>query len=266
MSASLNVPGVLYAINDSGNSPHLFALNEQGQVLAKWDIAAQNRDWEDMARINYAGNNYLVIGDTGDNLRLNRCAVLHFLSEPAMPVQQTELSPSNSIKICFDDGPRNIEAFAIVDNTLYMLSKEPVTAAGRNPSGVYRVNLPEGVPIGSDNEELLAERVGEMQLRRASLEVTLAAALAGVDLSHPTSMEFDPAGNQVFILTYREVLRITKNRDQSWDEAFSEPAERVRSHSLRQAEALTVSPGRAVWFTSENVKAPLWAIPLTPPL
>ena len=40
MSASLNIPGVLYAINDSGNSPHLFALNEQGQVLAKWDIAA----------------------------------------------------------------------------------------------------------------------------------------------------------------------------------------------------------------------------------
>ena len=272
INASLNYPGVLYVINDSGNAARLYAIDEQGQSLATWDIAARNRDWEDLARISYAGENYLIIGDTGNNLLIDRCAILHFILEPSMPVASASasasarLSPSNSVDICFDDGPHNIEAFAVSDDTLYMLSKEPVSAAGRNPSKVYRIDLPDGLPIDTNITRLMAEHIAEMPLRNIGFEGLMAAAMAGIDLTHPTSMEFDPASNSAYILTYREVLRVTRDRDQNWADAFGKPAERVLSHRLSQAEALTVAPGRAVWFTSENGKAPLWAIPLALPL
>ena len=266
ISASLNFPGVLYAINDSGNAPRLYAMDEQGQSLATWDISVRNRDWEDLARLSYAGENYLVIGDTGNNFLRERCATLHFILEPSMLVASAELSPSNSVDICFDDGPHNIEAFAITDGKLYMLSKEPVSAAGRIPSNIYRINLPDGVPIDTNISQLTAEHIGKMPLRSIGVEGLMAAAVAGVDLTHPTSMEFDPASNSAYILTYREVLRVKRNSNQSWADALGKPAERVLSHRLSQAEALTVAPGRAVWFTSEKGKAPLWAIPLALPL
>ena len=266
ISASLTFPGVLYAINDSGNAPRLYAMDEQGQSLATWVVAVRNRDWEDLARISYAGENYLVIGDTGNNLLRDRCATLHFILEPSMPAASAELSPSNSVDICFDDGPHNIEAFAIIDRRLYMLSKEPVSTAGRNPSNVYLINLPDGVPIDTNITRLMAEHIAEMPLRNIGVEGLMAAAMAGVDLTHPTSMEFDPLTDSAYILTYREVLRVKRNPNQSWADAFGKPAERVLSHRLSQAEALTVAPGRAIWFTSEKGKAPLWAIPLALPL
>ena len=266
ISASLTLPGVLYVINDSGNAPRLYAIDEQGQSLATWDIAVRNRDWEDLARISYAGENYLVIGDTGNNLLRDRCATLHFILEPSMPVTSAELSPSNSVDVCFDDGPHNIEAIAITDGRLYMLSKEPVSSAGRNPSNVYRISLPDGVPIDRNITQLMAEHIGELPLRSIGVEGLMAAAVVGVDLTHPTSMEFDTASNSAYILTYREVLRVKRDTGQSWADAFGLPAERVLSHRLSQAEALTVAPGQAVWFTSEKGKAPLWAIPLALPL
>jgi len=266
MSASISVPGALFVINDSANSPTLYALNEQGQLLASWPIVAENRDWEDMARFSIADRNYLLVGDTGDNLQLRNCSVLHFVHEPSLIDDTAKLQPATSLNICYSDGPRNVEAFTVIDDDLYLLSKEAPSGSSRNPSGIYRVNLPSDAQQLYNTAELPAIKVGEMPLRNTGIEGALAAAVAGVDLSQPTSMDFDPVSNSVYILTYREVLRVKRHSESSWADAFSAPAELVMSHSLSQAEALTVSPGRAVWFTSENAQAPIWAIPLAPPL
>jgi hypothetical protein len=266
MSTSLNFQGVLYVINDSGNSPTLHALDERGQLLASWPVQAPNRDWEDLASFSIADSNFIIIGDTGDNLQTRDCSVLHFIIEPSLFHDPVELKPSASIKICYDDGPRNVEAFTIIENMLYLLSKEPIGTAGRSPSGVYRVSLPSDLAQLYTTLELPAIRVADMPLRDTGIEGSLVAALAGVDLSHPTSMDFDSIAESVYILTYREVLKIRKRHSQTWSEAFAAPAEQIMSHTLGQAEALTVSPGRAVWFTSESTQAPIWAIPLTPPL
>lgn len=265
MSASKRYPGLLYAINDSGNAPRLYAINETGQLIHQWNVDTENRDWEDMTRIQLANQHYVVIGDTGDNLKTRKHAQLHFLAEPDIPPVSDSLKPQHTVTFQFDDGPRNIEAFAAHGSSLYLLSKEPVGAAGRVPSGVYQLDLPEALSSLPDSI-LTARRVATMPLRPAGLEARLAASVAGVDLSHPTAMAFDIAGNTAYVLTYREVLSITKQQDQDWAEAFSLPAKRVTAHKLAQAEALAVSAGRAIWYTSENVGAPLWAIPLASPL
>ena len=279
LTASMHHPGLLYAINDSGNRPRLFAIDQTGRLIAQWDINAQNRDWEDMTRVTAAGEAYLVIGDTGDNLRARESVELLFIREPELSSSSSSstgsdtgsgaesINPAYSIRFRFEDGPRNVEAVTAIEDTLYLLSKEPVTAAGRSRSGIYALTLPDGFNSDATQSMLLtAKRVGTMPLRAAGLESTLAATFAGVDLSHPTAMEFDASTNSLYILTYREVLRVQRRDDENWASALGRKAELVLSHKLQQAEALTVVPGQAVWFTSEHTGAPLWAIPLNAPL
>lgn len=266
LAVSARYPGVLYAINDGGNASILYAIDETGLLLSQWDIDARNRDWEDMTRLSLNGTQYLVIGDTGDNLRINETAVLHLLREPDMPAIPGALHPGISITFRYEDGPRNVEAFSAIGNTVYLLSKEPLPATGYSPHRLYRLTLPENPDALDRSTILTASFVGTMPSRAAGIQARLAASLAGVDLSYPTAMEFNSAGNTAYILTYREVLRVQRGPSQSWAQAFADNAERVLSHRLKQAEALTISPGRAIWFTSEKINAPLWAIPLTPPL
>ena len=71
LQSSLEHPGVLWAVQDSGNGPHLYALNTRGSVLATFTLNGaniQNVDWEAIAidpRAN--ARDYLYIGDIGDN-------------------------------------------------------------------------------------------------------------------------------------------------------------------------------------------------------
>jgi len=262
--ASRRYPGLLYAINDSGNPAALYAMDETGKLLAQWQVNARNRDWEDMAYINLAGKQYLVVGDTGDNLRIHKTATLLLFEEPSFPANTGTLNPAYTIRFRYDDGPRNVEAFAVVDRTLFFLSKEPVGINGSEPAGVYELNLPENLDEVAAETPMIANRISSMPPRLGGLESKLAAAFAGIDLSHPTAMAFDASGKTAYILTYREVLRIRRKSQQSWAEAFALRAETLFSHRLDQAEALAISDGRAIWFTSENAGAPIWAIPIAP--
>ena len=283
LTASMRNPGLLYAINDSGAQPRLFAIDQTGRLIGQWDIKANNRDWEDMTRLTVAGEPYLVIGDTGDNLRTRKSVELLFIREPELSFGSgsgsesgsgsgsgsgsKSLDPAYSIRFHYEDGPRDVEAFTVIGDTLYLLSKEPISAAGRSPSGIYALALPDSFNQDANQTTVLsANRIGTMPLRKAGLELALAATFAGVDLSHPTAMEFDAGTNSLYILTYREVLRVQRRDTESWASALSRKAELVLSHILPQAEALTTIPGQAVWFTSERTGAPLWAIPLDAPL
>ena len=77
MVSSSATPGVLFAINDSGNSATLYALSDDGQHKAMWKTSARNRDWEDMAKLSYNGKPYLIIGDTGDNRQTRKQSTLY---------------------------------------------------------------------------------------------------------------------------------------------------------------------------------------------
>lgn len=261
--ASRTMPGVLFAINDSGNEPMLFALSETGRHLRSWNIDARNRDWEDMAWARIGEHAYLVIGDTGDNLKIHSSASLLFFKEPDLqsPVEDA-LRPDIKIDFTYEDGPRNVEAFAIEGNSVLLLSKEPVTENGPSSPHLYQLQIPYGAAL----ESPVAVKLATLPLVGSSFESRIVAALTGVDLNHPTAMDFDPVSNTVYVLTYRHVNAIKRNKDQTWADAFARKPKRLHTHRLNQAEALAVTPGRAIWFSSESSLAPLWAIPIQPPL
>ncbi|ASJ76096.1 hypothetical protein [Granulosicoccus antarcticus] len=262
LAVSRNTPGVLFALNDSGNPAQLYALSETGADLGHWTVDARNRDWEEMGNLQIAGKNYLVLGDTGDNRQKHEESTLYLVEEPTLDTPATTtLVPSWTIRFRYEDGPRNVEAFAFIGNTLFLISKEPIGSNGPEPSRLYELQIPEK----PDSSLLVARHTGDLPLSPTNLESKLAAAVAGVDLNHPTALDFDSASNTAYLLTYRHVIRITKAQGESWSDAFAHSFERIYAHDLRQGEALAVVPGQSVWFTSEHLDAPLWALPLLPP-
>ena len=263
LSASLTTPGVLFALNDSGNPATVYAFSEQGAHLGEWPINATNRDWEDMSSIWLNGQAYLIIGDTGDNLKLHRSSILYLIEEPTLQSSnKSALTPTATLNFTFEDGPRNIEAFAVANDSIFLISKEPVTADGPSASHLYELSIPTQI----SNELLVAKKVASLPLARSNFESKLAAVVAGIDLNHITSLDIDVSSNSAYLLTYRHVIHIQRQDNQTWAEAFSKPGKRIYSHNLEQAEALAVAVNRAVWITSEKRLAPLWAIPISPPL
>ncbi len=262
LAVSRKTPGVLFALNDGGNAAELHALSETGATLGQWTVEARNRDWEDMGNLRMNGRNYLVIGDTGDNDQVHADSTLYLVEEPSLDTPSTTiLIPSRTLSFRYEDGPRNVEAFAFNGNTLYLISKEPIGPDGPRPSHLYELQIPEHI----DSTVLVARHTGNLPLAPTNFESRLAAAVAGVDLNHPTALDFDTASNTAYVLTYRHVIRIVKGEQQSWAQAFSQSSERIYAHDLKQAEALAVMPGKSVWFTSEYLAAPLWALPLLAP-
>ena len=52
LAASRQHPGVIWALNDSGDRAHVYALAPDGEVLATlWLRGARNIDWEDLATV-----------------------------------------------------------------------------------------------------------------------------------------------------------------------------------------------------------------------
>jgi hypothetical protein len=71
---------VLWAENDSGNSPSLLAMTPAGAAVAEVTVSgAQNIDWEDIAT---GPDRSILIGDIGDNLAERSSIVIYRIAEP----------------------------------------------------------------------------------------------------------------------------------------------------------------------------------------
>ena len=69
IQSSLDNPGVLWAIEDSGNGPYLYAVSRTGSLLATYAVygGARNVDWEAIAIRYHDGTDWIYVGDIGDN-------------------------------------------------------------------------------------------------------------------------------------------------------------------------------------------------------
>jgi len=257
LAASTRQNNTFWAINDSGNQPKLFAFNHTGQSLGTWTIAAENRDWEDMASAWINGESYLFIADIGDNLRVKDEHVVHVIAEPLLDNTSGTLEPLHTIRFRYPGLSHNAESLAIDGEWLYVLTKEPLIDGERQASRVYRIPL----SFSQQNQIADAELIAQLAIPAVSLEAMLIASVGGVDVTQPTAFDIDEQNRTAYVLTYRSVYQYRREQNQSWAEALAQPRNLIHSHSLSQAEALAVSENGVVWFTSENLPAPLWALP-----
>ena len=213
-----------------------------------------------MASVRLNGEPYLLIADIGDNLRIRDEYVVYVVNEPATaasPPDGTLLRPIATLRFRYADGSHNAESLATDGEWLYILTKQSADETGRGASGVYR--LPFNLDAGQNL--LVAEPFGIRESGRSTIESSLIAALTGVDINQPTALDIDRHNRFAYVLTYRHVLRFERQTDATWTDTLLRAGELIHTHSLGQAEALAIGDAGNVWFTSENIGAPLWVLP-----
>jgi hypothetical protein len=142
VAASRSQPGVLWAHNDSGGGPRLFAISPSGEVLARFLLdGVRAVDWEDIALGPCPGADEpcLFVADTGDNLEERRSVTIRIVPEPTVgpkPVAQTRtIAPRHSVRVRYADGPHDVEAIAFDPAGNVLL----ISKGQRSPIRVYRI-------------------------------------------------------------------------------------------------------------------------------
>ena len=260
MAFSKRSPGTLWMINDSGNEALLFALDTSGNTLAQWQVGAPNRDWEDLASVEFNGDAYLLIADIGDNLAIKKQHSIFVIREPEMGDDpNTVLKPIEHIRFSYSDGSHNAESIATDGQQIYIATKHAIGIDGPVQSTLYSLPLTIG---NVSNNTLVATPIAAFPKTAQNLEAKLVAAIAGQDLNQPTAMDIDTLSNKAYILSYRSVLQIEHPVGEPIGREFANQLKRIHSHRLAQAEALAVDARGNVWFTSEKLPAPLWVLPI----
>lgn len=145
LAAPRATPGILWALNDSGNDAVLFRLDSTGAHRGTVRVdGAENRDWEALAAGPCPEGECLYIGDVGDNgakhpwVRIVR-VVLRAGADTA-----THLPIAAALLLRYDGGARDVEAmFVAPDTAVWLVRKRPLRDSDRTrwrPAHAYRVS------------------------------------------------------------------------------------------------------------------------------
>jgi len=255
----------LWMINDSGNSAELMAFDTRGKLTTSFATTLTNRDWESLSSFSIGDKHYLLVADTGDNLRAHPNYTLSLFLEPddemvehsfrVGSASKRVLKPIRITRFVYPDGRHNSEAVAVsvVDRKIVLLTK-----AGTN-AGVYSLPLVVDPDPKATYNTLIAKRLGTLRAPQQTVTDRLIGGIAGVDLSQATGLEINAEGDTAFLLTYRGIYRWTRESfKQNWGNVMSQPPELITRHSLAQAEAIALTKNTGqIYVVSENLPSPI---------
>lgn len=226
--------GVLYTVNDSGNDPILFALDESGHTLAELGLPITAADIEAMDAYADADGAHILVADVGDNLRWRPHIWLHVFAEPAV-LNDQQLHLSRSIQVSLPNGPRDIEAVAIdrPRNRVLLLSKR------HYPPELFSIPL-------SASGAVTAMQLQDFPNWPRPTELDLERNATGGQYKYmPGGM--DIAGQHLLITTYKPLLLIDLAQPQ-------EPPRWIDMPEIGQREAISFIDGsdRVALFTRER--------------
>ena len=245
LAASRRHPGVLWAHNDSGDAPRLFALSaEDASLLATITVAgAQARDWEDLAAgpcgPDVQEEHCLYIGDIGNNAKQRDDLVVYRVPEPALDAAST--TPATALPFGYPFADENPDA-----ETLMVSSED-----GR----IYVVTKRAGAP-----DILLRFPTPSTPGQRATLEVVARAPAGGASVS--TGGDWAPDGASFVVRTYFGATEYhLTGRDPG--AAFATKGRRVQLAGEPQGEAIAYGVGgqQVLYTLSEHTGQPLYRYP-----
>ncbi|MBL8957229.1 MAG: hypothetical protein JNK82_41025 [Myxococcaceae bacterium] len=242
LAASAAHPGVIYAHNDSGDSPRLFALDTFGRLLAELKLSgAQAIDWEDMALgpcDSDARAPCLFLADIGDNLRRRGTYTVYRAREPALPIgadQTPELNlPFDRLPFIYPNGERNNAETLLshpATGALYVVSKG---IAGQ-PSRVFRFPT----PLTPDVTVTLVE-VGPLSVPEPT-DILV------------TGGDIHPCGTSLLVRMYNRAVELREVPDAGFETTFTTRARDVPTAiDEPQGEAITWGPDGQSYFTASE--------------
>ena len=258
LAASRRDPAVLWAVNDSGNPPYLYAMRQTGQVLARFEaLGIPNNDWEDMAAFMRGKTPMLLVADVGDNREKRENGILYLFKEPKVDLEKKtggHLVPDQIVPFVFEGGPVDCEAVAVDERDLsvWLISKRS------RPPLVFRLSLPEP----GDNKIQTAKKEGFLPLLFHPGQAPDGRALTDNSKAmRPTAADISTQGNRLLILTYAHAFLFTRTGSMTWPESMALGSQPLWLPDLPQAEAACLDPsGRVVHLTSEGSGSPVLRI------
>jgi hypothetical protein len=253
LAASPRTPGLLWAHDDSGGHPVLFAMRPNGSLIGRLQVTGEvNRDWEDIASFEADGQAWLLIADIGDNRAVHAQSVLHVLAEPDADTLQANrevaIPPAYSLHFAYEDGPRDCESVAVDarERAVYLLSKRDATPR------LYRLDL----GAAPADKPAIARLVGLVpHLPRSESGAGLSGGVPRKWRGQPTAMDFAADGSAALVLTYGRLLFFPRRPGQTWAEALAAEPEPLPAFDLPQAEsACFADGGRTIYLASENTQ------------
>jgi len=248
VAASRANPGVYWTHNDSGDAPVVYAFGPEGRSLGRWRVRGANAlDWEDIAvgPGPKRGQQYLYIGDIGDNQRQRREVLIYRVEEPRAPACKSgcNTSPAAAIRLRYPDGPHNAEALAVhpVTGDLYIVTK---TGGEDSSTKVYKARAPlaGGKPV-------IMQRVATLSVPDGFLSMFV-GGITGGDIS--------PDGRRVvlcdYFRAYEAVLPARAAFDAIWRQEFTA----IPIVVGKQVEGVCYrADGKAILATAEGKPCPL---------
>ncbi len=252
LAISRNHENSVWIHNDSGDGPRLFLVGLDGHVRAFVAIQGLTRptDWEDMCSFELDGENWLLVGDIGDNGHVrgkddSPCLLL-LLKEPNLDASQLdarELTPIKdtveaSIEFTYPDGAINCESLAVdtVRREILLVSKtDPLTCR------VFR--LPLSLKPGKHTEK--------------------AESVANIGVPYATGMDVSPDGRRMAIINMFSGALINRAESESWSDACRKPVTVLTLPARAQGETVCFeADGQSILLNSEGVNQPLWRVSL----
>jgi hypothetical protein len=221
--------GRFWTHND-GNSPELFAVDENGAIHRRLTITGVTlHDWEEIESAPCEGGHCLYIADIGDNDGKRPAIAIYEVLEPGAAV--TEVAPRRVYTARYPDGPQDAEAmFRLPSGDMYVVSK------GRQ-RGISLFRYRDGVagqPGAFEHVRELGPRPSDQQDR-----VTAASA--------------SPNGEWVAIRTYR-TLTVYRTADLLGNGAphLRMPLDQLKQ---KQGEGIVLDDAGTIWSSSEAEKS-----------
>ena len=217
--ASQRWPGVYWTLNDSGNSPSIFAIDEQGRSRGTFRVDdAENEDWESMQLgPGPNGSTALYIGDIGDNDGKRKEITVYRVPEPEpIPVGAKTNSgrtpAADAFRFAYPDGGRDAEALLVHPKTGEMLI---VTKESLGRALVYRAPQPL-----DSRKRVTLERVADVDLSKIGVKIdvvndgTVAADARRVTIrTYGSALEFDVAPDAPLASIWGQTPRVTRLTD-----------------------------------------------------
>lgn len=190
LAASRRHRGVYWAHNDSGNAFVLYAIRENGTVVASFPLRGVTATDPEDVGVGPCGpgdaRDCLYVADTGNNLRGRRRLQLIRVVEP--PVLRTRALGAEAIPFTYPDGGHDAEAVLVDPRTgaVHVVTKSLVSLGD-----AYRIDVHATPPVR-------AEHVAGLQ------------ASTGFD-SLVTAGSVHPSGTRVLLRTYRGVWEFRRD-------------------------------------------------------
>lgn len=223
---------LIWMVNDAGNSPKVFGLNEKGEIVTTLKLKEDNHDWEDLTSDD---NGNLYVGDFGNNK--NERTDLVILKIDKEDLQGTGSIEAEKISFYFPDQKKfppkkknryfDCEAFFYLNDSLYLFTKSRVDGA-HGKTTMYKI------PANPGNYEAVKTDSYHASCNKISCWTT--------------SADISPDKTKVALLTPSALVIFTNFKG---DNFFNGKLKTYEFNYLTQKESVCFKDNETVYITDE---------------